>query len=292
MTPAPRGAGMVRRAVVLVLLTTAICALLLALAQRPEVSQGLQRLGWSIEYEARLFGAALLTALIGIGLAALLFSAPERIIREALDTLPESDVPPAAAAGLAALTGALREWRHRVNAADSSRERLELAARALTESLEAAALEIGGASDPTGTPGARKAAEYEEEALRRLAVAAHEVGEAGRRVRSVTVTLLSRVADDMTAVGEPLGPVQETLAGMGRIIEDLVATYPTLPSLKALQAALNDCGADVERARQAAGLVERELNAVRRRMGGGTVEKLSWRDLLPRDDERTREGEE
>jgi hypothetical protein len=108
----------------------------------------------------------------------------------------------------------------------------------------------------------------------------------------VTVALLSRVAEDMTAVGEPLGPVQETLAGMGRVIEDLVATHPAMPSLKALQAALDDCGSDVERVRQAAGLVERELNAVRRRMGGGTVEKPSWRDLLPRDDERTREGKE
>lgn len=290
MTPAPRGAGLLGRAIILVLLTTALAALLLALAQRPEVSQGFQRLGWSITYEARLIGAALLTALIGVGLAALLFGAPERIIREALDTLPESDASPP---GLAALTGALREWRHRVNAADASRERLELAARGLTESLEAAAQEIGGEwPDPAGTPGARKPAEYEEEALRRLAVAAQEVGEAGRRLRRVAAALLSRVADDMTAVGEPLGPVQETLVGMGRVIEDLVATYPTLPSLRALQAALNDCGADVERARQAAGLVERELNAVRRRMGGGTVEKLAWRDLVSRDEERTREGRE
>lgn len=290
MTPAPRGAGLLGRAIVLVLLTTALAALLLALVQRPEVSQGFQRLGWSIGYEARFFAAALLTALIGVGLAALLFGGPERIIREALDTLPESDASPP---GLAALTGALREWRHRVNAADASRERLELAARGLTESLEAAAQEIGGEwPDPAGTPGARKTAEYEEEALRRLAVAAQEVGEAGRRLRRVTAALLSRVADDMTAVGEPLGPVQETLVGMGRVIEDLVATYPTLPSLRALQAALNDCGADVERARQAAGLVERELNAVRRRMGGGTVEKLAWRDLVSRDEERTREGRE
>lgn len=290
MTPAPRGAGLLGRAIILVLLTTALAALFLALAQRPEVSQGFQRLGWSIGYEARFFAAALLTALIGVGLAALLFGGPERTIREALDTLPESDASPP---GLAALTGALREWRHRVNTADASRERLELAARGLTESLEAAAQEIGGEwPDPAGTPGARKAAEYEEEALRRLAVAAQEVGEAGHRLRRVAAALLSRVADDMTAVGQPLGPVQETLAGMGRVIEDLVATYPALPSLRALQAALNDCGADVERARQAAGLVERELNAVRRRMGGGTVEKLAWRDLVSRDEERTREGRE
>lgn len=291
MKPAPRGAGLVRRALILSLATAFIGTLVMALALRPEVSQGLERIGWSIGYEARLGLAALLTLLPAAGLAALLFGGADRDVRTALAALEATDERPAGEEGLKALTGALVELQRRVRAAEAARERVEAAARGLAEHLDAAAQELGaGWPDKSGGAAGRKPPEYEDEALRRLAAAAEEAGGAARRVRGVMVTLLARVMEDLAEVDEPLAPVQETLAGMGRVIDDLVATYPTMPSLKSLQVALGDCGADVARARQAAELVEREVNAIRRRMGGGTLERLTSRDLVPRDAERTPEG--
>ena len=281
------------RAVGLVLLSACSGTLFLFLVQRPEVSQWLQRVGVSIGYEGRLFTAALLTALAGLALAALLFGGAERTVREALVGLDGAETRTDGQEGLRALTGALHEWRLRARAAEASRERLASAARTLAEALEAVASEIDGTRlERKDGAGSHRPAEYEDEALRRLAAAAEETSDAARRVRQVMVALLARVAEDLARVNAPLGPVQETMAGMARVVEDLVATHPTMSSVAALQAALADCSADVSRAREAAGLVERELNAVRRRFGGGAPERLASRDLSPRDDAYHPEGKD
>lgn len=235
----------------------------------------------------RILVAAALGLVAGGAVLALALRRADRAVGQAVELCATDDRRDVLR--LEELPQQLATWRRQCEQDAVALRRLDAALHGLLAPLRAARLEAAGGSRPSETEGRVSAGariagiaaeESEDEALREVAAAIAALVEAGERQRQILDALLARVEDDLSAAGDPLEPGVAGLEDAVRRLDELVQAWPSLTPLASMRSLLEASLDRMRRARRAVQLVDRELSAVRRRIGGVRVVRLTTEDFV------------
>lgn len=294
MSGPSRSGRLFRRAVPALLVAVGMMAGLLALGALPAVEGLFERLGGTPTLLWQVSMAAAIGLLAG-GLVLLVgLAGPDRAVGQALALVDSTGRDSGATsrretgeARMEELPQALAAWSRRADDVVATQRRLETGARELAALLRTAQPDGSGSKSETGRDGPvggqlrRVAADdSESETLRELAGTAAALLESIERRHQVIDALLARVEDDLGAVQDPLRPAVAEMEDALRQLDELIRAWPALTPLVSLRNTLGVCLAEMHRSRRAAALVDRELSAVRRRVGGARVIRLTTEDFV------------
>lgn len=267
-----RSGGLIRRALLSPVIAIGVMGGLFLLGEQPAARALLGRYGVAPTLEVRVVLAALMGALAGFMVLVAGLRGADRAVGRALELIgPEGSVPAgpgSAGPRIEDLPQILAEWRRHSDMEAAAHLRVDAALGELGAALKAGRFRGAGFED------------HDNEALREVVTAIATLVEAHDRQRQVTDALLARVEDDLSAVGGPLQPSARGLEDAVRRVEELRQAWPSLTPLASLRSSLEACRERMHRSGRALELVERELAAVRRRVGGVRVIRLTTDDFV------------